>query len=370
MTQPRYAYIDALRGYAILGVMAVHTDETLHSDVHLPPILDGMATAGQYGVQLFFVVSALTLLMSWHKRKDGAAPFYIRRLFRIAPMFWLAACAYLITYGAPAGLSTPGILATFLFVHGWSPNTINTLVPGGWSIAAEVMFYVFFPFLAGAITTLSTAVIAFFAAVAIAILGGDIASLLLPTGEKYSGSNADFLRWWFIAQAPVFLVGFIVYHAMRFELPRWVWSLGIQGSILAMLFLVFAWWLPGSRQVLFALTFGLFALSLGKCGEDSMVNPVVEHIGRVSYSAYFWHFPILATYASIGHPLSMITASSLKQFVALYVVVVLISIILSTMTYLVIEKPMIRLGSRIASRYFLAFESHTVARQGASGQVP
>src|SRR5262245_26473710 len=134
---PRYDYIDALRGYAILGVIAVHSGQSVANLPHtLKFVTEGSA---KYGVQLFFVVSALALLLSWHKRSDGAARFYVRRLFRIAPMFWLAACVYLVIFGmagsssywAHGGLTALGISATFLFLNGWSPDTMNALVPGG-----------------------------------------------------------------------------------------------------------------------------------------------------------------------------------------------------------------------------------------------
>jgi exopolysaccharide production protein ExoZ len=80
-------YIDALRGYAILGVIAVH------ATVAAPGLewpLRLVAEQGARGVQLFFLVSALTLMLSWRERGDGLMPFYIRRIFRIGPMFWLA----------------------------------------------------------------------------------------------------------------------------------------------------------------------------------------------------------------------------------------------------------------------------------------
>jgi peptidoglycan/LPS O-acetylase OafA/YrhL len=304
-------------------------------------------------------VSALALLLSWHKRKDGAARFYVRRLFRIAPMFWLAACMYLFIGGRASELSPLETIATFLFLNGWSPHALNALVPGGWSIAAEVMFYILFPFLVASITSLSAAALAFLAAVAFAILASYGARMLLATDDN----AAFFLQWWFVAQAPVFLVGFIIYHASRIELPRWAWSLGVQASIVLLLFLVLVQkWLPGPTQVHFALAFGLLTLCLGKCAEDSMVNPIIEHIGRVSYSAYFWHFAILGLYASIGLPVSIIAHSSTAQFFALYIIVVLLSIALSTITYLAIEKPMIRFGGRIALRYFLAHEPVVATR--------
>src|SRR6185437_12457880 len=110
-------YIDALRGYAVLGVIAVHTQGNVESlGWPLKPLVD----AGQFGVQLFFIVSAVTLLRSWHVRNDGAAAFFVRRLFRIAPMFWLAILLYLSIYRfdprffAPDGISWIYVLATAL----------------------------------------------------------------------------------------------------------------------------------------------------------------------------------------------------------------------------------------------------------------
>jgi peptidoglycan/LPS O-acetylase OafA/YrhL len=82
----RLAYLDALRGYAILMVIAVHATQYAQS---LPQPVLAVTAQGARGVQLFFVISALALMISWHKRNDGAVPFYLRRFFRIAPMFWL-----------------------------------------------------------------------------------------------------------------------------------------------------------------------------------------------------------------------------------------------------------------------------------------
>src|ERR1700684_315736 len=84
----RLSYIDALRGYAILLVIAVHTSQAFPD---LPKSLSTILNQGARGVQLFFVTSALTLSMSWVSRQESALAFYSRRFFRIAPMFLLPA---------------------------------------------------------------------------------------------------------------------------------------------------------------------------------------------------------------------------------------------------------------------------------------
>src|SRR5260370_35842280 len=92
----RLGYIDAVRGYAILAVIAVHASQCAPGlGWPLRPLVD----QGARGVQLFYVASALTLCFSWYGRADGAGPFYILRLFRIAPMCWLAIIFFLSIYG-------------------------------------------------------------------------------------------------------------------------------------------------------------------------------------------------------------------------------------------------------------------------------
>ena len=164
----RLASIDALRGWAFLGVMTVHVASRI-------PNLPGknVFLAGAYGVQLFFLLSALTLLASIARRsvlnnvKTGAIAtnhpqigsampimdslavrdFYIRRFFRIAPMFWFGVVVYLCwkglgpRYWAPEGVSVWLILSTIFFLHGWTLTSINSVVPGVWSIAVEMTFY-------------------------------------------------------------------------------------------------------------------------------------------------------------------------------------------------------------------------------------
>ena len=83
---------------------------------------------------------------SWHARADGIVNFYTRRLFRIAPLFWLMIPIYLMWNHSQ---HQPGeVLATALFVNGFMPNYIFGVVQGGWSIAVEMSFYLVFPLLA------------------------------------------------------------------------------------------------------------------------------------------------------------------------------------------------------------------------------
>jgi hypothetical protein len=92
--RPRLYFIDVLRGLAILGVLAIHTGQTVP---HLPPILVSMTNFGSLGVQLFFMLSSLTLSSIYSPVSFSPADFYLRRFFRIAPAFYLAGLFYTLS---------------------------------------------------------------------------------------------------------------------------------------------------------------------------------------------------------------------------------------------------------------------------------
>ena len=155
----RISSLDTLRGIALLMVIALHCEQSIST---IDPIkrlvnMSGLiASYGDLGVPLFFIVSGYTMMLTFgdRARKEVVYAFYIRRFFRIAPLFWLAGACYLIKTGlvpsvwAPNGIRWQEILLTFSFLHWLTPQAFNSVVPGGWSIAVEMQFYLIFPFFA------------------------------------------------------------------------------------------------------------------------------------------------------------------------------------------------------------------------------
>jgi len=153
MTQ-RNQSLDLLRGVAILLVVLVHCQE--ESTGVIPGLSWFAKSYGGLGVQLFFIVSGYTMMLTFGGKVDLAAArsFYLRRFFRIAPLFWIAIVFYLlvtrgrgITNFAPGGVSIDDVLRTFFFLQWTSVTAYNSVVPGGWSIAVEMQFYLLFPLL-------------------------------------------------------------------------------------------------------------------------------------------------------------------------------------------------------------------------------
>lgn len=344
-----YAFIDALRGYAILGVIAVHSTVP---NMQWP--LDKLAASGKHGVQLFFIASALTLMLSWKARGDGVYPFYVRRFFRIAPMFWLAIPFYCMMNGfgseyfAPDGLSWNQLLTTAAFQHGWQPNTINAVVPGGWSIAVEMTFYAVFPLLALWMNSRRRAAIALTISLLTMMIFNHFGRLAFSGEPDYLVSA--FLYFWFFNQAPVFIVGIAVFFALRdFHPPPKAVNLWLVLSVALIILLPFPPLsaVPLNGHLKYALCFALFAFCLGRQAGGYLVNWPIRQLGKISYSCYLWQFAILKWFdplkaLAIHHGISGPWLYGLNLIGALTVTAAL-----STITYRTVERPMIALGRKL-----------------------
>lgn len=125
--------IDALRGHAILLVIEMHVIG------HVPTLVrpaKGLLLLGYSGVQLFFVASAVTLLMSCSRSQESLLStritrFFKNRFFRIAPLYFLAIPFYWAFEGLTVVDFKPErLIATLLFVNAWTPDLLPTT--GGW----------------------------------------------------------------------------------------------------------------------------------------------------------------------------------------------------------------------------------------------
>ncbi len=228
VSKPSFEYIDALRGLAIAGVVLVHSTGEQAKSSTLLRVLCGHRAMG---VQLFFVASALTLMYSESHRQhrlgtSGWRGFFVRRVFRIAPLFWTGAIFFTWLYGhgssywCPNGIQWWFFPLTFIFQHGWTPQTINSVVPGGWSIAVEMSFYLLFPLIFRVVNSFDRAV-AFLLICIVTAFGTD--RVLARAFADYSPGYLaiQFRNLWIVSQLPVFATGILAYHVMdRFREPN------------------------------------------------------------------------------------------------------------------------------------------------------
>jgi peptidoglycan/LPS O-acetylase OafA/YrhL len=149
-TQKNYLeYIDGLRGIAVLMVVIIHFSQTIGNGSvngfiipHFSRIIDSFAR----GVQLFFIISSYTLFNSIVKSKGDNIykKFYIRRAFRILPLYFLF--VFLFYFFGKFNIKQLFTSLTFLFGFLRFENGYE-IVPLSWSLFIEETFYILLPLL-------------------------------------------------------------------------------------------------------------------------------------------------------------------------------------------------------------------------------
>lgn len=289
--------LDLLRGLAILLVIAAHCGLATTSVV--PRIAEAAGDYGQFGVQLFFIVSGYTMMLTYGGRLDATAAraFYIRRAFRIVPLFWIAIMVYLlVTKGrgfrewAPDGIGPVDVLLTVLFLHWSSVTAFNSVVPGGWSIAVEMQFYVLFPLIiylfrrnGGPFVT--------YAAIALITVAAQLLAdhylepqLAASLAKDSNGLASGFFYCWLPRQLICFGFGILLYdYVERGSRPT-------AGALL-----LFAAALTSTFGATVAILFFIALAALA--GRATM--PMLALFGRHSYAIYLSHFALMSAISAV-----------------------------------------------------------------------
>ncbi len=172
---------------------------------------------------------------------------------------------------------------------------------------------------------------------------------------------SNFVSLWFPTQLPVFIVGLLVYFAIRDftgRLSLTALRILLLASIACMLVLALHP-LP-IRQfgitsfTAYGLCFGTLAFCLSQGAGAWLVNAPVRYLGKISFSAYLWHFAVLGTIGYSFHgftPLQHMTdGRGPLLFLQIFAYVIVTTSILSSITYRLIERPMVRAGNRLIDR--------------------
>jgi exopolysaccharide production protein ExoZ len=146
----RLPCVDALRGVMALCVAAYHFASFTHAFKSGSAAASAIALLGIYSVQGFFIISGLCFFHSYYGQYFSALEakrFYVRRFFRIAPLYYAVLLLNLVLGQAvwprfSWGRIVENVTLTFGLFH---PN--HAMVLGGWSIGIECVFYLAFPLL-------------------------------------------------------------------------------------------------------------------------------------------------------------------------------------------------------------------------------
>lgn len=228
----------------------------------------------------------------------------------------------------------------------------NNIVPGGWSIGAEMVFYCIFPLLYIWLHRKSASYIFK------VLMGYVLLSLLIIVSLNLYGHlrfihNNNFYYNNLFNQLPVFLWGFLLYKDVKGNIIKkqiYNFVLFFAGFLAIYINWKYSWSFSFYLIPAFA---GMAFFALGSFLKSFYFRvPILERIGQLSFSIYILHwitvwyiFPNLNEYFD-----NRITKNLYIGFVSDFLLTLTISFILARITEKYIEKPGIALANKLLKR--------------------
>ena len=350
-----YKGLDGLRGIAILLIVGYHVFNFI-------PIFE----YGWLGVDLFFVLSGYLITDILIKSRDHdkyISRFYIRRVLRIFPVYYL--CLFLFIILLPALKQVPYNAAYYneyqinfwLHLSNWlfilkSPEEtffLNHL----WSLALEQQFYFIWPWVILFITNSKKLLQIVCALPVVLILLRFAVSCFYPGKMDYNilytFSRVDGL---FIGSA----LAVYLHSHVKIE-PKYLLRVFAALAMLNAAFLA-ASFLPGFElpyfpflgYTTFAIIFGFIVHSVITARQNTswmrlLSQPALRYIGRISYGFYIYHWPIYLLFCSgiKTYLYALLPGGGVLVQLTAAVIITLLAILVSLISYVLIERHFLRL---------------------------
>lgn len=319
--------IAGLRAVAVLLVVASHV-------LNVP-------AGGYIGVDVFFVLSGFLitgLLLREHARtgRINLREFYARRARRLLPAAVLVLAvtnlaAWLVFTGERAGQSLRDALWSLGFLANVRFASVDTNyfdqarppspVQHYWSLAVEEQFYLVWPLLLLMLVVVTRRRRRTLMLLVAALTATSLTwSVLLTRTDPIAAYFSTPARAWELGVGA--LLALLLHHQVLSRLSSWAGSLliwlGLAGIVAAALSFDEQTAFPGSAALLPVVGTAMVLLG-GTAGKPNflLVNPISNYLGRVSYSLYLWHWPVLVISSAVLSPGPVLIAIGLFGSLAL-----------------------------------------------------
>lgn len=338
-------YMDSLRWIAILLVLMVHFTLLIpYIDKSISENIKNLMYIWQYGVILFFIISSYTLFRSIDLRKENSfKSFYIRRFFRIAPLYyviliWLFFTTNWVSYYMTNNewITFSNLILHIFFLNGFYKETYNSIIWVEWTIFVEVMFYLILPIIYIYKKQINKIFILFICISIITFIYlklNNISWLLF--NSIYKSPLIQFI--------PFFIWIYIYIYEKNFEINK-IFS---QNKYLLLLFTFIITILLSYLKIPFIIIMTLFFLLLILIIKNNEIkifnNKLLQFIWKISYSIYLLHFII------INFIINNWENMFFKDYniFLIFLIIIMFIVLLSTITYYLIEEKFMNIWKKI-----------------------
>jgi peptidoglycan/LPS O-acetylase OafA/YrhL len=381
----RLSGIEGVRALAASAIVVYHVWLYAAPGDHQP----GLGYLGRFlpdlafGVTLFFTLSGFLLYRPFaaallrQEPRPSFSQYFRNRALRILPAYWvILILVSFVLQGAlvrdPAGdlgtgaLDDPSLFVqNALLVQSYAPHGVLTGIGPAWSLSVEVAFYLALPLLvvlacslAGRRTSRSgrrfAALVPAVVVLAVGLAGKAVATYLVaasPSGGWGADWQGVFTRS-FLCQADLFTFGMVL-AVLRVEVEDGLVRIGRRGRWTAAAMALGAYLVVhkmtewdqlglsfwNTLMAVAAATFlAIVVLERPKRTRGSLTRLLESRplfgLGLVSYSLFLWHEPVIRFLDDHG-----LTLGGNAGFFANLLVAAAVCLPLSTLTYLLVEKP-------------------------------
>ena len=319
---------------------------------------------GPLGVFLFFVLSGflITSLLLVEKERTNTInvkSFYVRRVLRIWPLYYLTVFLGLfilpeISYFNISGetelikVDLPEKLLLYLLIL---PNIVTGVfkhipyLSQNWSIGVEEQFYYFWPWVVKQTKTsklLLVMIIFFF----LFYITRSLTVLYMPETGWWKYLN-EFIKSLRITCMILGAMGaYFTYFKLNTKFVQFIFHSRFQLLLYLTLILMlsFGVYLPGVNQEVYSLIFTLILMNLAKNPASilSLENPVFNYLGKISYGMYMYHTVAVVIGVKVSHSFNN------SNFVS-YPVSYVLTIFISALSYEYFEKPFLKIKDKFTT---------------------
>lgn len=370
-TKDYFYRLDTLRFIAFFLVFANHITNFLK----FPASVGTQGTApftylqvGDLGVGFFFVLSGflITYLLEKERERTGTISlknFYIRRVLRIWPLYFLALILIVLISYIFHGfnlykidLDLHEIFANIFFVGNYFKAfhyTANEMVAVLWSIAVEEQFYIFWPliflfgrkwisWILGLGVLISMAYRYHYAndfpvrefytfTVMVYLLVGSYAGIYGAKIRNWIKKN----HIWLIVSSSILFLGLLSIRGFVFDYAYPKWFIALDGLLFAIFF----------AMIILSAAFG------GKGKTKSIFGRTTEYLGTISYGLYIYHLVALTVVLNVLDKFGL-SYQNLEgiRFSIIAVSAFGLVVLVSSVSYSYYEKPFLKLKEKFITK--------------------
>lgn len=340
--------LHSLRGIAALAIIAFHLAPV--GEITLPTGLRFIARYFGTGVTMFFVISGFSLFHSTVPnvgRENWLRTFYVKRFFRIAPLFYTMLLAYIgLAYRLAGSKPVMGdLFVNLTFLYNFFPGKHESMAMAGWPISIEMIFYSIVPMLILFITSWRKAL-------GLMVLVAALSSYSMNFFSDAALYPKSYAYMHVMTQSIAIVVGIFLYHIFKNNnvnsaLSGYVWL-----AVAALGFWMFHHggssyaFIRDNKVFLLSLICAALVLSQLYLPMRLITNKPMVNLGELSYSIYLLHPWVIVVLRPVYRTISN-SLSPLPSYLACYLLTVITVLPMALITYNFVEIKGMALGRKL-----------------------